>query len=89
MSFDIPRNLDYAATMEAIAKSGDDAEYFSLSAAEQNALILKHAVYINKPSGDKSKKAYGGRAKKKMAYGGKTMKKYAKGGGIRKAQTYG
>jgi len=79
MSFDIPRNLDYAATMEAIAKSGDDAKYFSLSAAEQNALILKHAVYINKPSGDKSKKAYGG----------KVMKKYAKGGGIRKAQTYG
>tara|TARA_R110002072_G_scaffold195716_3_gene353034 strand:- start:153 stop:431 length:279 start_codon:yes stop_codon:yes gene_type:complete len=92
VEFKLPANIDLAATMKALEKTGvGQTQLSKMSDSAANALINNFAVFKGKtgPRGP-GNKAYGGRAKKKkMAYGGKAMKTYAMGGGIRKAKTYG
>ena len=64
----LPHNIDLAKTMKAIKKAGEDRPYFSLSAAEQNALLNKYAVYKTEPTGPGNKKYAQGGGVRKVRY---------------------
>ena len=67
-SIKIPPNIDLSKTMKAIKESGEDRPYFSLSAAEQNALLNKYAVYKTEPTGPGNKKYARGGGVRKVNY---------------------
>ena len=71
--FDVPRNIDMAATMAVIKKLMPNVKFFDIGTAEQNSLINKYGVKKG-PRGPGAKLAKGG-----------MIKKYAMGGGVRKA----
>ena len=77
----LPPNIDLAATMEALEKTGiGQTELRNMSPSAANAIINNFAVF-------KGRKGPRGPGRMKEAYGGK-IKKCARGGGVRKAKRY-